>query len=82
MKIDETRGRLEFEEQKVKNNMKSEKVKQERVHEYLHKTVAKLHVGTDTTNSKGMALNRRIEELERMIGVRACIDEQTGKALV
>ena len=40
-----------------------------------------MEVGTATVNSKGMALDRRIEEIERMIGVRACVDETTGKSI-
>ena len=44
--------------------------------------MAKLNVDTDTTTSKCMAINRRIEDLERQIGVQACIDEKTGKLIV
>ena len=81
MKIDESRGRLEFEEQRIKNLMGQEDSKQDKVHTYMHKAVAQLHVGTDTVTSKNMALDRRIAELEQMIGVRACVDETTGRMI-
>ena len=81
MKIDEVRGRLEFEEVKLNNNLVSEDKKQEKMHEYLHKSIAHIHIGTETINGKGMSLNRRIEEIERMIGVRACVDDVTGKMI-
>ena len=81
MKIDETRGRLEFEEQKLNNNMTAEKQKQSVVHQHLNVALDKLHVHTDTTNAKAMALNRRIDDIERMIGVRACVDDATGKPM-
>ena len=79
MKIDETRGRLEFEEQKLKNNMVNENVKQAKVHDYLHSGIDFLHVSGDTIQQRSMALDRRIAEIEVMIGVRACVDESTGK---
>ena len=82
MKIDEMRGRIEFEERKIQNNMCSESNKQSKVHDSLHEHINKLNVETDTCNAKAMALDRRIEELEKMIGVRACVDELTGKSLV
>ena len=81
MKLDEMRGRLEFEEQKLNNNLCGENVKQAKVHEQLNNSVRILEVGTSTVNSKGMALDRRIEEIEKMIGVRACVDETTGKSI-
>ena len=80
MKVDEMRGRCEFEEQKLKNNMTAENAKQTRVHDYLHQTITGLTVSTNTMNSKGMSLNRRIEELEKLIGVKACVDE-SGKLI-
>ena len=81
MKIDEMRGRIEFESQKLQNNMFGENGKQEKVHVYLHDQMRLLNIETSTCNSKGMALNRRIEEIERMIGVQACVDERTGKSI-
>ena len=61
--------------------MTAEREKQIGVHVQLNNAIGKLNVATDTTNAKAMALNRRIEEIEKMIGVRACIDDATGKAL-
>ena len=81
MKIDEMRGRIEFEERKILNTMSSEKGKQTRMHDKLHEHIMKLNVESDTCNAKAMALDRRIDEIEKMIGVRACVDEQTGKSL-
>ena len=52
------------------------------MHDYLHDQVRLLNVENDTCNAKSMALDRRIEELEKMIGVRACVDEVTGKSLI
>ena len=52
------------------------------MHDYLHDQVRLLNVENDTCNSKSMALDRRIEEIEKMIGVRACVDEVTGKSLI
>ena len=82
MKIDEMRGRTEFEEHKIQNTMSQENNKQGRMHDYLHDQVRLLNVENDTCNSKSMALDRRIEEIEKMIGVRACVDEVTGKSLI
>ena len=48
MKIDETRGRLEFEEQKLRNNMVNENIKQAKVHEYLHTNIDFVRVAGDT----------------------------------
>ena len=42
----------------------------------------KLKKESDTCNAKSMALNRRIEEMEKQIGVKACVDELTGKSLL
>ena len=81
MKIDENRGRLEFEEQRICNTMGQEDEKQGKVHAYMHKVISQLEVGTDTVTSKNMALDRRIGELEHMIGVRACVDETTGRMI-
>ena len=81
MKIDEMRGRIEFESQKLQNNMFGENGKQDKVHVYLHDQMRLLNIETSTCNSQGMALNRRIEEIERMIGVQACVDERTGKSI-
>ena len=82
MKIDEMRGRIEFEEKKVQNTMSGESNKQGRCHDYLHESVRLLGVENDTCNSKAMALDRRVEEIEKMIGVQACMDETTGKSLI
>ena len=82
MKIDEMRGRIEFEEHKIQTNMSQECNKQGRSHDYLHEQMRLLNVETDTCNAKSMALDRRIEEIEKMIGVRACVDEITGKSLI
>ena len=62
--------------------MSAEDNKQAKVHDYLHETVRKLNVENDTCNAKAMCLDRRIEEIEKMIGVKACVDEVTGKSLV
>ena len=82
LKIDETRGMLEFEEHKLKNTMGQEDGKQLKVHDYMHGQMRKLNVETDTCNAKSMVLNRRIEEIEKQIGVQACVDEITGKSLL
>ena len=82
MKIDEMRGRIEFEEHKIQNNMSAEANKQGTVHDKLHESTRLLGVESDTCNAKAMALERRIEEIEKMIGVRACVDEITGKSLI
>ena len=76
------RGRIEFEEHKIQNNMSSESNKQGIAHDYLHEQMRLLDIETDTANAKSMALDRRIEEIERMIVVRACVDEITGKSLI
>ena len=59
----------------------SENIKQTKMHDHLDQSVKHLGVGTATINSKGMALDRRIEEIEKMIGVNTCIDETTGKSI-
>ena len=41
-----------------------------------------MQVETDTCNAKSMAMNRRIEDMEKQIGVTACFDEKTGKSTV
>ena len=82
MKIDEMRGRIEFEEKKTQNTMSAECNKQGKCHDYLFETVRLLGVENDTCNAKAMALDRRVEEIEKMIGVQACMDETTGKSLI
>ena len=82
MKIDEMRGRIEFEERKIQNNITNEYNKQQKVHDSLHQQIKALNVESDTCNSKAMALDRRIEEIEKIIGVKACFDEETGKSLI
>eukprot|EP00355_Strombidium_rassoulzadegani_P010362 CAMPEP_0168628320 /NCGR_PEP_ID=MMETSP0449_2-20121227/11779_1 /TAXON_ID=1082188 /ORGANISM="Strombidium rassoulzadegani, Strain ras09" /LENGTH=62 /DNA_ID=CAMNT_0008670727 /DNA_START=212 /DNA_END=397 /DNA_ORIENTATION=- len=62
MKIDEMRGRIEFEERKIQNNMSNECNKQSKVHDTLHEQVRLVNVETDTCNAKAMALDRRVEE--------------------
>ena len=82
LKIDEMRGRTEFEEQKLQNMLEAEKNKQKKMHDYLHNQMRRLKVETDTCNAKSMALNRRVEEMEKQIGVQACVDEVTGKIII
>ena len=52
------------------------------MHKYEHEALRLLNVETNTCNSKSMALKRRIEEFESIIGVKACYDEATGKSLL
>ncbi len=52
------------------------------MHEFLNSSMKKLKKESDTCNSKSMALSRRIEEMEKQIGVEACVDELTGKSLI
>ena len=70
MKIDEMRGRIEFEQHKIDKNMQAEKYKQESVHVDINSGLKLLGIETDTCNSKAMALNRRIEEIDHMIGTK------------
>ena len=35
-----------------------------------------------TMNSRQMAMQRRIEEMEANIGVKTCVDEITGKSII
>ena len=82
LKIDEMRGRTEFEETKLSNLMEAERKKQGKMHDYFHNQMYLLKVETDTCNAKSMSLNRRVDEMEKMIGVQACVDEVTGKSIV
>ena len=52
--------------------------KQSRTHDFLFGGVRRLNVENDTCNSKCMAIDRRVEQIEAMIGVQACRDETTG----
>ena len=51
---------------------------QSRTHDFLFRGIGKLNVETDTCNSRCMVIDRRIEQIEAMIGVQACRDETTG----
>ena len=48
--------------------MYSEAKKQTAAHNGIFKSVKALNVETDTCNAKAMALNRRIEEIDKMVG--------------
>ena len=61
--------------------MSAENAKQGTVQRYLTQSIGILNVNKNTVDSRGMALARRIEEIEKMIGVRACVDETTGRSI-
>ena len=81
LKIDEMRGRVEFERNKISNTSDKECKKQNEVHGRLQRAMDNLNTENMTCNAKSMAINRRIEELETQIGVKTCTDELTGKNL-
>ena len=56
--------------------------KQSRTHDFLFGGVRRLNVENDTCNSKCMIIDRRVAQIETMIGVQACRDETTGQSLI
>ena len=48
----------------------------------MNKCLIELKTASNTQNIKGMAIGRRIEELEKIIGVQTCVDELTGKPIM
>ena len=71
MKIDEMRGRIEFEQKKIENTMGSEFTKQEGIHVRLTNMNRDLNTETTTCNMKAMSLDRRIEDMIKQIGTHA-----------